>query len=106
MATIDKIKSGSTTYNIMTKGTTCTVGTTWSGTAPNLYQNVTVSGITADLHPILSLKLAYNATQAVMDAANENWAKIYAAETYDGGITFWAKEATTGSSITVQINEI
>lgn len=54
-------------------------------------KNVAISGVTADSHPILSV---YIDTAANADAINEDWSKIYRADSYNGGITFYSSGST------------
>lgn len=105
MASLSTITIAGTAYNITGTYTTCSLGTTWSGSAPNFSQAVRVSGVSANSSPTLDVLIASNATQADIDAANENWGKVYAAVTSDangGTITFYATEKTT-AAITVQV---
>lgn len=74
--------------------TTITLGTTWT----DLTQSVSVSGITVNHNAILDV---VTSTSNYEDVQNE-WAKVYKAETYEGGIKFYAKEATT-VDLTVQV---
>lgn len=73
---------------------TITLGTSWS----SLTQNVSVSGISASHNAILDIVT----TSSDFEAQQEEWSKVYKAETYDGGIKFYAKEATT-VDLTVQV---
>lgn len=73
---------------------TITLGTTWT----DLTQSVSVSGISASHNAILDV---VTSTSNYEDVQNE-WSKVYKAETYDGGIKFYAKEATT-VDLTVQV---
>lgn len=73
---------------------TITLGTSWS----SLTQSVSVSGITANHNAILDVVTStsnYEAQQA-------EWSKVYKAETYEGGIKFYAKEATS-TALTIQV---
>lgn len=65
---------------------TIMLGTTWT----DLTQNVPVEGITANHNAILDMI----ANTSDYEARQAEWFKIYRAETYDGGIKFYAKEAT------------
>lgn len=65
---------------------TIMLGTTWT----DLTQNVPVEGITANHNAILDMI----ANTSDYEARLAEWIKIYRAETYDGGIKFYAKEAT------------
>lgn len=67
--------------------TIITLKTSWT----NLTQNVSVSGITANHVAILDVIV----TPSDYKKRQEAWEKVYKAETYDGGIKFYAKEATT-----------
>ena len=69
--------------------TTIILGLTWT----DLTQNVPVEGITANHNAILDV---VTSTSNYEESQTE-WAKIYKAETYDGGIKFYAKEATIRS---------
>lgn len=102
MASLSTITIAGTAYNITGTYTTCSLGTTWSGSAPNFSQAVTVSGVSANSSPTLDVLIASNATQADIDTANENWGKVYAAVTSANTITFYATEKTT-AAITVQV---
>ena len=73
---------------------TITLSTAWT----DLTQSVSVSGITANHNAILDV---VTSTSNYEDVQNE-WAKVYKAETYNGGIKFYAKEATT-VDLTVQV---
>lgn len=73
---------------------TITLGTSWS----SLTQNVSVSGITANHNAILDIV----ATTSDFETQQAEWSKVYKAETYEGGIKFYAKEATT-VDLTVQV---
>ena len=73
---------------------TITLGTTWT----DLTQSVAVSGITASHNAILDV---VTSTSNYEDVQNE-WAKVYKAETYNGGIKFYAKEATS-TALTIQV---
>lgn len=73
---------------------TITLGTTWT----DLTQSVSVSGISASHNAILDV---VTSTSNYEDVQNE-WAKVYKAETYNGGIKFYAKEATS-TALTIQV---
>ena len=73
---------------------TITLGTSWS----SLTQSVSVSGITENHNAILDV---VTSTSNYEDVQNE-WAKVYKAETYNGGIKFYAKEATS-TALTIQV---
>lgn len=55
-------------------------------------KNVSVPGVTADSHPILSV---YIDTAENANDIKKDWSKIYRAESYDGGITFYSSDATS-----------
>ena len=74
--------------------TTITLGTSWS----SLTQNVSVSGITANHNAILDVVTSTSG----YEAQQTEWAKVYKAETYNGGIKFYAKEATS-TALTIQV---
>ena len=108
MAKIDKIKVGSTTYDIGGASggyATCTLTTSgWSGTAPSLTQTVSsgtgdFSQITADVNPVLDVIIS---SSSAIDAENEAWSKIWKAETLAGGIKFYASGAP-GTALTVAV---
>ena len=73
---------------------TVTLSTTWN----DLIQNVSVSGVTASHNAILDVVTS----TSNYEAQQTEWAKVYKAETYNGGIKFYAKEATT-VDLTVQV---
>lgn len=73
---------------------TITLGTSWS----SLTQSVSVSGITENHNAILDVVTS----TSNYEAQQTEWAKVYKAETYNGGIKFYAKEATT-VDLTVQV---
>lgn len=72
---------------------TATINTTWTGSADPFTKNVAISGITSDDKPIIDIVT----TTAAHESQETEWAKIYKAETYNGGIKFYAKEKTTVS---------
>lgn len=74
--------------------TTITLGTSWS----SLTQSVSVSGITANHNAILDVVTS----TSNYEAQQTEWAKVYKAETYEGGIKFYAKEATS-TALTIQV---
>lgn len=74
--------------------TTITLGTSWS----SLTQNVSVSGITANHNAILDVVTS----TSNYEAQQTEWAKVYKAETYNGSIKFYAKEATS-TALTIQV---
>ncbi len=73
---------------------TITLGTSWS----SLTQSVSVSGITANHNAILDVVTS----TSNYEAQQTEWAKVYKAETYNGGIKFYAKEATS-TALTIQV---
>ena len=73
---------------------TITLGTSWS----SLTQSVAVSGITANHNAILDVVTS----TSNYEAQQTEWAKVYKAETYNGGIKFYAKEATS-TALTIQV---
>ena len=73
---------------------TITLSTTWN----DLIQNVSVSGVTASHNAILDIVT----TTSDFETQQAEWSKVYKAETYEGGIKFYAKEATT-VDLTVQV---
>lgn len=73
---------------------TITLSTTWT----DLTQSVSVSGISASHNAILDIV----ATTSDFETQQAEWSKVYKAETYEGGIKFYAKEATT-VDLTVQV---
>lgn len=73
---------------------TITLSTTWN----DLIQNVSVSGVTASHNAILDIVT----TTSDFETQQAEWSKVYKAETYDGGIKFYAKEATS-TALTIQV---
>lgn len=73
---------------------TITLSTTWN----DLIQNVSVSGVTASHNAILDIVT----TTSDFETQQAEWSKVYKAETYDGGIKFYAKE-TTSTALTIQV---
>nr|DAK70359.1 MAG TPA: Receptor Binding Protein [Bacteriophage sp.] len=73
---------------------TITLSSIWT----DLTQSVSVAGITANHNAILDV---VTSTSNYEDVQNE-WAKVYKAETYEGGIKFYAKEATS-TALTIQV---
>lgn len=71
-----------------------TLSTTWN----DLIQNVSVSGVTASHNAILDVVTS----TSNYEAQQTEWAKVYKAETYNGGIKFYAKEATS-TALTIQV---
>ena len=99
MAKIDKIKVGSTTYDIGGASggyATCTLTTSgWTGTAPSLTQTVSsgtddFASLTSSDHPVCDVIISSSSS---IDASNEAWSKIWKADTGNGSITFYASEA-------------
>lgn len=56
-------------------------------------QNVAVTGVTIDSNPTLDI---YIPTAADLATSAVDWAHIYRADTYDGGITFYSDGVVTG----------
>ena len=79
-----------------------TLGTSWSqdSTSGYYYQSVSNSNITSSDNPVLDI--VPSGTSSNMQAQQKEWAKILKAETYNNGIKFYAKEATT-KSLTVTV---
>ena len=73
---------------------TITLSTTWA----DLTQSVAVPGITANHNAILDIVT----TTSDFETQQAEWSKIYKAETYDSGIKFYAKEATS-TALTIQV---
>ena len=73
---------------------TITLSTTWT----DLTKSVSVSGITANHNAILDVVTS----TSNYEAQQTEWAKVYKAETYNGGIKFYAKEATS-TALTIQV---
>lgn len=73
---------------------TITLSTAWT----DLTQSVSVSGITANHNAILDVVTS----TSNYEAQQTEWAKVYKAETYNGGIKFYAKEATS-TALTIQV---
>ena len=93
-AEIDKLNIAVSTKQDKAIKATITLGTSWS----SLTQSVSVSGITENHNAILDV---VTSTSNYEDVQNE-WAKVYKAETYNGGIKFYAKEATS-TALTIQV---
>lgn len=76
---------------------TITLGTSWSKDSTNgyYYQNVSNSNITSSDNPVLDVVLSGTSTN--MQTQQKEWAKVLSATTYNNGIKFYAKEATTTS---------
>ena len=81
---------------------TITLGTSWTQDSTNgyYYQSVSNSNITSSDSPVLDVVLSGTSTN--MQTLQKEWAKILKAETYNNGIKFYAKEATT-TSLTVLV---
>ena len=73
---------------------TITLSTAWT----DLTQSVAVSGITASHNAILDIVT----TTSDFETQQAEWAKVYKAETYEGGIKFYAKEAIS-TALTIQV---
>ena len=56
-------------------------------------QNVAVTGVTINSNPVLDI---YIPTAADLATYAVDWAHIYRADTYDGGITFYSDGVVTG----------
>lgn len=82
--------------------TTCTVSTTWDGSAAPYTQTVTVSGILDTDNPIIDP--IYSAALATAEAEMEAYALIYRIETYDGYIKVYASDKTA-TPLTIMIKE-
>lgn len=93
-AEIEKINKVVATKQDKAIKATITLGTTWA----NLTQSVAVSGITASHNAILDIVT----TTSNFETQQAEWAKVYKAETYEGGIKFYAKEATS-TALTIQV---
>lgn len=61
-------------------------------------KNVAVSGVTADSNPSLDI---YVPTSADIITHYSDWAHIYRADTYNGGITFYSDGVVTGGETIV-----
>ena len=74
---------------------TITLGTSWTQDSTNgyYYQSVSNGNITSSDNPVLDVVLSGTSTN--MQTLQKEWAKILKAETYNNGIKFYAKEATT-----------
>lgn len=72
-----------------------TLTTTWTLDSTNGYytQNVEVDGIKSTDMPTLDVKFTGDSDN--MKAINKEWSKVLSAETYEDGIKFYAKSATT-----------
>lgn len=79
-----------------------TLSTSWDYDKTNGYytQDVLVAGIKATDKPVLDVVTSGSASNIV--AIRKEWSKILQADTYDGGIKFYAKSATT-KNLTVVI---
>lgn len=73
---------------------TITLTTAWT----DLTQSISVPGITPQQNAILDVVTS----TGEYETQESEWSKIYKAETYEGGIKFYAKEATT-IDLTVQV---
>lgn len=108
MSKINKIKVGSTTYDVGGASGgygTCTATVAgWTGTAPDLQQTITsgtgdFATITANDNPVLDVIITSSST---IDSENEAWSKVWKGETIEGGITLHASE-TPASAINVAV---
>lgn len=99
----EKITTNTNNIQRLTGVRKITLGTTWSADSTNGYyvQSVAVSGILETDAPVLDIELSGNA--ATMTALQGEWGKILKAETYNGGIKFYAKAATT-KTLTVLVH--
>ena len=99
----EKVTTNTNNIQRLTGVRKITLGTSWSADSTNGYyvQSVSVSGILKTDAPVLDIELSGNA--ADMTALQNEWAKILKAETYDGGIKFYAKAATT-KTLTVLVH--
>ena len=99
----EKVTTNTNNIQRLTGVRKITLGTSWSADSTNGYyvQSVSVSGILETDAPVLDIELSGNA--ADMTALQNEWAKILKAETYDGGIKFYAKAATT-KTLTVLVH--
>ena len=81
---------------------TITLGTSWTQDSTNgyYYQSVSNGIITSSDNPVLDVVLS--GTSANMQSLQKEWAKVLSATTYNNGIKFYAKEATT-TSLTVLV---
>ncbi len=81
---------------------TITLGTSWTQDSTNgyYYQSVSNSNITSSDNPVLDVVLSGTSTN--MQSLQKEWAKVLSATTYNNGIKFYAKEATT-TSLTVLV---
>lgn len=81
-------------FNTASQARKVTLGTSWDYDSTNGYytQSVLVVGMKATDTPQLSVEIS---TLSDADSINEEFAKVIDAETYDGGIKFYAKSATT-----------
>ena len=90
--------------NIQDKMTilTITLSTTWTKDSNNgyYYQSVSNSNITSSDNPVLDVVLSGTSTN--MQTQQKEWAKVLSATTYNNGIKFYAKEATT-TSLTILV---
>lgn len=99
----EKVTTNTNNIQRLTGVRKITLGTSWSADSTNGYyvQSVSVSGILETDAPVLDIELSGNA--AAMTALQGEWGKILKAETYDGGIKFYAKAATT-KTLTVLVH--
>lgn len=84
------------TLTLMPKRATATLAVaSWSGTAAPYSYAVTVTGMTADSHPVVSLN---NSSSIAASTANNRalaWSKVFCAVTAANTITFYATEKPT-----------
>ncbi len=93
-AEIDKLNIAVSTKQDKAIKETITLTTAWT----DLTQSISVPGITPQQNAILDVVTS----TSEYEAQESEWSKIYKAETYEGGIKFYAKEATT-IDLTVQL---
>ena len=87
--------SAKNAINTASQDKTVTLSTTWQYDSTNGYytQSVAVVGMKATDKPILGIETSGNASNIA--TLRKEWSKVIQAETYDGGIKFYAKSATT-----------
>lgn len=76
---------------LSSKDYTASITTSWDGTTAPYTQLVAISGVTAADVPIIDLVVDTTS----YDTQEAEWSKIIKAETYAGGIKFYAREKTT-----------
>ncbi|MCM1236825.1 MAG: hypothetical protein NC489_42660 [Ruminococcus flavefaciens] len=89
---ITKINTKTVTMPVSYKNYTATIDTTWSGSAAPFTKTVTVSGITANDEPVVSLKQSSDFETAVREM--NDFDKIYRITTADNSITLYASRKT------------